>query len=83
MAELPKYDWNAVAAGMQFVPAEAIKVALEAGPGFDALRESWETIWKQGLAAMGLPSDDVTLHNKMVGEIMLGFYKAEALRRGI
>ena len=83
MAEFPKYDWNAVAAGMQFVPNEAIRMALEAGPGLDAMRESWESIWKSGLSAMGLPTEEMTLQNKMAGEIMLGFYKAEALRRGL
>lgn len=83
MADFPKYDYNAVAAGVQMLPDEAIRMALQSAPNFDAVFASWEALWKQGLAAMGIPSDDLTLQNKMFREILLGFYRAEALRRSL
>lgn len=83
MPEFPKYDWNVVAAGMQMVPDEGIRMALVTAPNVDALFAAWETAWKQGLSAMGVPTDEMTLQNKMLREVLLGFYRAEAIRRGL
>lgn len=83
MAEFPKFDWNTVAAGMQVVPDDVIRIALSNSAGTDTLYSTWETMWRQGFAAVGIPTDDLALQGKMVREVMLGFYRAEALRRGL
>jgi len=83
VTEFPKYDWNSVAAGMQIVPDEAIKLALSNAENVDAMFSAWENVWKQGMAAMGLPSDQMLAQSKMLREVLLGFYKAEAIRRGL
>jgi hypothetical protein len=83
VADFPKYDWNSVAAGMQIVPDEAIKLALANAENVDAMFSAWENVWKQGMSAMGLPSDEMLSQSKMLREVLLGFYKAEAIRRGI
>ncbi|HTX59078.1 MAG TPA: hypothetical protein VMH02_05315 [Verrucomicrobiae bacterium] len=77
MPDFPRYDWNAVAAGVQMLPDEAIRLALQSAPNLDALFKAWEGVWKQVSAA------DATLQGKMLCEILLGFYRAEALRREI
>ena len=81
MSDFPKYDWNAVAAGVQMLPDEAIRLPLENASNVDAFFATWETVWMQGLAAMGVPTDEMTLQGKMLREVLLGFYRAEALRR--
>jgi hypothetical protein len=83
MPDFPKYDWNSVAVGMQLVPDEAIKTALKGAQNVDALFTAWENIWKQGMASMGLPTDEMLAQSKMLREVLLGFYKAEAIRRGL
>jgi hypothetical protein len=83
VADFPKYDWNSVAVGMQLVPDEAIKLALTNAQNVDAMFAAWENVWKQGMQAMGLPTDEMLAQSKMLREVLLGFYKAEAIRRGI
>jgi hypothetical protein len=83
VADFPKYDWNSVAVGIQLVPDEGIKMALANAHNVDAMFAAWENVWKQGMAAMGLPTDELVAQSKMLREVLLGFYKAEAIRRGI
>jgi 2'-5' RNA ligase len=83
VADFPKYDWNSVAVGMQLVPDEAIKLALTNAQNVDAMFAAWENVWKQGMQSMGLPTDEMLAQSKMLREVLLGFYKAEAIRRGI
>jgi hypothetical protein len=84
MREFPKYDWNVVAAGVQMLPDEAIRMALDTAPGVDAMISAWEGVWAQSLSSMGLGAGtDLALHSKVLREVMLGFYRAEAIRRGL
>jgi len=68
---------------MQLVPDEAVKLALTNAQNVDAMFAAWENVWKQGMSAMGLPTDEMMAQSKMLREVLLGFYKAEAIRRGI
>ncbi len=81
MLDFPKLDWNAVAAGVQMLPDEAIRMGLETAANVDSLLGAWESAWAQGLTAMGLPADDLAIKNKVLREVLLGFYRAEAMRR--
>jgi hypothetical protein len=83
MTEFPKYDWNAVAAGLPAIPDAVIRATLEAAPQSETLFGAWESMWKQASATMGLPTDDLIEQSKIAREVFVGFFKAEALRRGL
>ena len=83
MQNFPRYDWNAVAAGVQMMPDEAVRLALETAPGVDAMMTAWEGVWAQSFAAFGSAGEDLALQSKVLREVMLGFYRAEAIRRGL
>ncbi len=83
MLDFPKLDWNAVAAVVQMLPDEAIRMGLETAANVDSLLGAWDSAWAQGLTAMGLPADDLAIKNKVLREVLLGFYLAEAMRRGL
>lgn len=83
MTDFPKYDWNSVAAGMPAIPDAVIRTTLEAAPNSETLLGTWEAMWKQASASMGLPTEDLIMQNKIIREVLLGFFKAEAMRRGL
>jgi hypothetical protein len=83
MTDFPKYDWNSVALGMPAIPDAVIRATLDAAPNTDTLMSTWEAMWKQASASMGLPTEDLIMQNKIIREVLLGFFRAEAMRRGL
>lgn len=83
MTEFPKYDWNAVAAGMAAIPDAVIVATLDSATQSETFFGAWESMWKQASASMGLPTEDLIAQGKIAREVFLGFFRAEAMRRGL
>ena len=76
-------DWNTFAKSLKLLPDAAVTQTLAVAEQGEAAFQTWESVWANAAAAMGVPREFAAFDSRSTREIAAAFFKAEAVRRGL